>query len=516
MEHAAGHDPQEIELKLNIAPGQAAKVWSSPAIRPLLKSAPQVRNLYTAYYDTPDFKFRDRGAALRLRREAGRWIQTVKSGVGSLGGLHQRRELEIAVPKQALDLPALIEAGLSDLIEREADRSRIGLLFATRVRRSSAIIEPSEADRIEVAVDRGQLIAGAHRAPISEVELELKAGKPEALFALARNLISDLPLRLEFATKAQRGYGLATGTTDQPVKAMPIQLTEEHTVDDAFNAVADACMRHLQANETGAMRSTDPEYVHQARVALRRLRAAFGTFSRAVPKSAFSKQIEALRELAATLGQSRDWDIFLNETLKQAQAAGRGIDLTSAKRPAERASTAARRTARAAVAAPAYTGLMLDLTELLSCGTWRDSRSQEHWASARLPIRDFAREVLRRGQRRLYAHESAVGSADTAALHRLRIEAKKLRYRCQFFASLFPARRTHIYVDRLADVQDSLGLINDLATALRMVDTLSSRARSQQLAVLAFVRGYCAASLQEQSRQLQISWKSMQRAKAFW
>lgn len=506
---------QEIELKLSVAPERASDVWKSAAIRPWLGSPPATRTVFSAYYDTPGFELCRRGAALRLRREAGRWVQTVKIGTAATAGLHEHRELDTEVASQALDFSALVEAGLDEWIAREEDRRRLAVVFTTRFRRRRATVEPAPGHRIEIAVDRGEIRAGPRRAPISEVELELKAGEPQALFALARELLRELPLRLENATKAQRGYRLARGKADQPVKAAPIDLSGHDTVDAAFAAVAAACLRQLQANEAGVLRSTDPEYVHQARVALRRLRAAFGVFSRAVPKSSFRQPIDALKTLAADLGQVRDWDVFLTQTLPQAQVAAR-VDLTGVRRRALRARSAARRAARAAVEAGSYTELMLDLAQALRCGIWQGSRTEEHRACARMPLTAFAREVLETRQRKLRARGAALESADAAALHRLRIEAKKLRYGCEFFASLFSKSKTRGYIERLAGLQDALGQINDAATAIRLIDALGEHGGRAHLAALGYLRGYCAAGMQERVRQVKRAWRRLNRVEVFW
>ena len=59
--------------------------------------------------------------------------------------------------------------------------------------------------------------------------------------------------------------------------------------------------------------SDDIEYVHQARVALRRLRAALRVFRRVcgVPQAL----LDDLRTLVAALGPTRDWDVLCHETL---------------------------------------------------------------------------------------------------------------------------------------------------------------------------------------------------------
>ena len=52
----------------------------------------------------------------------------------------------------------------------------------------------------------------------------------------------------------------------------------------AFRRIALSCLEHLQRNHDGALASDDPEYIHQMRVATRRLRAACALFAPLLPE----------------------------------------------------------------------------------------------------------------------------------------------------------------------------------------------------------------------------------------
>ena len=49
---------------------------------------------------------------------------------------------------------------------------------------------------------------------------------------------------------------------------------------EAFRATALSCLQQLQRNEPGVIAGESPEYVHQARVAMRRLRSALARKAR--------------------------------------------------------------------------------------------------------------------------------------------------------------------------------------------------------------------------------------------
>jgi len=82
----------EIELKLLLDPAQLARVARHPALRALRRGRTRTRKLHNVYYDTPRRDLLKAGAALRLRQDGTRWLQTLKTGGGAAGGLHSRNE----------------------------------------------------------------------------------------------------------------------------------------------------------------------------------------------------------------------------------------------------------------------------------------------------------------------------------------------------------------------------------------------------------------------------------------
>src|SRR5215471_19011986 len=99
-----------------------------------------------------------------------------------------------------------------------------------------------------------------------------------------------------------------------PVKADYRVVGKSMTPGEAFRAVCAVCVRHIEANRPGTLAAADPEYLHQMRVALRRMRTAFEAFEGAVPEEVASQLIGELRWLARALGRARDWDVFIAET----------------------------------------------------------------------------------------------------------------------------------------------------------------------------------------------------------
>lgn len=493
---------QEIEIKLSVEPRYARRLWG--VLAPHHHGKPVSRRLFSAYYDTPDRRLQSGGVTLRLRREGNRWIQTVKGAGVAAGGLHRRSEHETEVPAQLPSFPAIIEAGFGKLVVDRQTREALQVAFTTEFRRSSTLIRPRAGTIIEVSLDRGTIAAGERRDPICEIELELKAGETGALFDLALEITRGLPARLDNRSKAQRGYTLAARIEPAPVKAATPPLSADMTVDDAFVAVAFHCLAHLQDNEIGLLAGRNPEYLHQARVALRRLRSAFRVFDTAIPRSHFAQILDELKSVARLLGNARDLQVFAVETLPHAGSA-QHVGVAALRRRAQNARRRAARAVRAGVAAPEYTAMLLRLAQALCAGQWRGETAPP--AAANWTLLKFATKLVSHRYARVKKRGRHISQLGFADLHRLRIRIKRLRYAIEFFLPLFEDKAQDT-LRALVDLQELLGRLNDDAAAWKLLDTLATEDSSTDYQqAVGFLRGWCARDGEQCCSRLEDAWK---------
>ena len=502
---------QEIEIKLSVEPEHARRLWGVLARHPHHK--PASRRLFSAYYDTPDRRLQSAGVALRLRREGNRWIQAVKSAGIAAGGLHRRAEHETEVPAQLPSFPAMIEAGFGKLVADKQTREALQVAFTTEFRRSSTLIRPRAGTIIEVSLDRGAIAAGERRDPICEVELELKAGETDALFDLAFEIARGLPVRLDNRSKAQRGYALAARIEPSPVKASTPPLSTDMTVDDAFVAVAFHCLAHLQDSEIGLLAGRNPEYLHQARVALRHLRSAFRVFDTAIPRSHFAQTLDELKSVARLLGDARDLDVFAVETLPHAGSA-QHVGVAAMHQRTQNARRRAARAVRAAIAAPEYTAMLLRLAQALSAGQWRCETARP--AAANRTLLKFATKLVSHRYARVKKRGRHISQLGFADLHRLRIQVKRLRYAIEFFMPLFEDKAAGT-LRALVDLQELLGRLNDDATAWKLLDALATEDSSTDYQqAVGFLRGWCARDGEQCCNRLEDAWKRFDELQPWW
>jgi inorganic triphosphatase YgiF len=514
---------QEIELKLAIDPAQAGKLGRLPLIRESAVGRAVTRRMHSVYYDTPEHDLKRAGAGLRLRREGARWVQTLKSGGSVEAGLHSRNEVETRVPAQLLDYRTLAESGTSGVFTDPARRARLQPVFAADFTRTLRVIQPAPGTSIELALDHGTITAGEASTPISEVELEVASGLPESMLDFAIALAQQVPLRLEPRSKAERGYALAERKQPSPVKATPPALDPGMTPAEALRTIVFGCVTQLQANESGVVAAQDVEYLHQARVAMRRLRSALTVFRPGFPRAAFEDVVLELRWLDGALGPARDWDVFAVSTLPRIAAAFPGNPgLRSLREHTARLRTQANRSAGEALGASRYTVLLLKLLGVFYRQPWLAIPDDGAATARTLPIATFARDVLSRRHRKVVkagrrlVTDGAQHECDHAQLHQLRIEIKKLRYAAEFFSSLHE-RKVKPYTNALATLQELLGGLNDAATVERLCEILRNEAAAHESGeAIGLVRGWAAASAHTHLEQLPAAWKRFRDVDEFW
>lgn len=439
-----GRLAREIELKLLLDPADAA---AAPALPFLAGLAGTGRSYRTFFYDTPDRALDRAGLSLRVRRSGRRWIQTVKRRGADPAGLFVREEWEGAVAGPAPDPAALDIPPLRRWLAG-VDLAALAPYARSRIRRT--IWRLTHADsRIELVLDRGEIVAGARRAAVLEIELELIEGRTDALLSLAREIGGALPVRIAVMSKSERGLALADGTLDAPARAEAVRLARGVGQAEAFRAIVRECLRQYRRNEDALRATRDAEALHQLRVALRRLRAALSLFRPTVRGRDYQALREGLRWLGGRLGPARDLDVLLALAKDNAAVLGALRPLREAAHDRVAATLASRRARRL----------------ILGLALWIEGADWQRRGHAGRDVAPLAADRMERRWRRIVRHGHRLAALDATARHRLRIEIKKLRYAAEFMAPLHKAPARTLFVAALKMLQDGLGELNDAATA---------------------------------------------------
>lgn len=483
-------EPLETELKFEVDAEVAAALARSAPFR-----RAEAEPLLSVYFDTDDFALAKAGFALRIRSEKGRLLQTLKRrGAGSL---FSRGEWEAEVAAFVLEPEKLPkDVGLPEAVSCPGDlrpRFSIGVARrAVRVRRRGALLE--------FALDEGEARCGDKSSPILELEIERLSGDRRRLFDAARALFVHGPLRLSTRAKAAAGYALAAGEPDHDDAETPA-LTPDMGTGAAFQSIGMACLDHFLRNERKVRLLAAPEAIHQARVALRRLRAAMTLFKAILSDRESQARRAVLGEMARTLGAARDLDVLIGrlEGLSLPPSFDKALLLQAFRDRREAAVRAAVKALSGRKAAQA----MFETAAWLECGRWLSPPSSAGGDALAEPVGVLAgRELSRRtrGLRRAGASLAELGPVDR---HAVRIRAKKVRYGAEFFLPLAEAaddrKAAQRFIKALKPVQAALGDLNDIAVGERRLRILAETGRDP---ALAFAAGAAAKALSDQEAAL--------------
>ncbi|QUW04375.1 CHAD domain-containing protein [Chloracidobacterium validum] len=491
--------PVETEIKLALSPEHVRRLRRHPLLHAI---CPTRAKLHTVYFDTPDAVLLRHGVTLRLRHARRRWLQTLKACPGASGVLAQRAEWETPVTAARLQLDRLPPEAQACLPPDTG--AALSPCFETVIRRETWDMV-QEAARVEIALDRGEVRAGDLAWPISELELELKHGSAEALFDVAEALVTALPLGLEPRSKAQRGYQLIGALPLTPTKAMLPELDGGAPALKSFADIARNCLRQFEANLPGFRLAADPdpEYIHQMRVALRRLRAAVGLlrFTDYAPPD----WVPDLKWLMGELSQARDWDVFVTETLPRIQRHLAQPERLAVLQPlAQQLRRVAHDRARRALDSPRPVQLWL-----------RIERTLMTLPLTSLTTTAWLRTALHRRHRRLTRLGQRLQELDAAGRHALRIAAKKLRYGAEFFAGQ-RLKASNRFIRHLAALQDVLGGLNDAAVTARLLDDIRQVSDVTVGEALGLVSGFLAGEQAHRLAELERLWREFHRIEPFW
>jgi CHAD domain-containing protein len=284
------------------------------------------------------------------------------------------------------------------------------------------------------------------------------------------------------------------------------RLRADTAPETALRDIVAGCHADLLKYRAIVLKSARPNGIHQTRVALRRLRAAFGLFQDAVHGPSVRALAAEAKWLAGECGAARDLQVFLTETASDVPPLVRRIG--------RRLADIHLRHARAALSGARFTAFDRNLAAFAAKApaSAGDDRL-DAFGRAMLDMRHA--KVLRRGRK--------LRTYDAARLHRLRIAIKKLRYAATFLAPAFapPAfapGAAKPYIEATVRLQGALGALNDRAVAAQVLADLATAARptedvAQPLKALA---KQVASGEKRRRRRLERAWTAFKKTGRFW
>jgi CHAD domain-containing protein len=402
------------------------------------------------YYDTADLRLARWGCTLRHRDGDG-W--TVKIPGPSKGVVLDREE--VVLGGDPGDLPVR-ELNLVSSLTRGVDVEEVARLQTRRlVRRWLASDGAMVAELTDDEV-RGSKPDGGE-VMFREIEVELAADADGRLLdEVARRLTAGQGAVERPVPKVVRVLSpAAMQPPDVDVASLPSKPTARQVIESAFASSVARLLLQLPAARLG----TDPEGVHQARVAARRMRSDLKTFEPLLDAEWSTRLRVELEWLIDELGAVRDSDV-LGIKLRDVVDHHPEIDRDAAGRVLHQVRLQHRRDRRRLLRHLSDERATQLLDHLVAA-----SVEPATLPSADRPARKTMPKLVRKRWKRLDRAIRALGRhPQPTELHAVRILAKRLRYATEAVASA-AGKQARKFAADAARIQDALGELNDAAVA---------------------------------------------------
>ena len=512
--HPAAAHAVEFELKFTT---DAAGLRRIPLLA-CLSGHPvsRARHLVTVYYDTAQGLLLQNGISLRLRKTGrGRGVMTFKAPALQSTSTFLRREVEIPAGPNGFDL-ASFDLEIQELIKKITRGVPLVERYATDFRRKTIEVNTGRST-IEIAIDSGTFLAGNKTHPLHEVEIELKSGAGADAIEWAKKIALEAKLKLETISKAERCAVLA-GLAIPTRRAKPEEMTSGTPLDKAITIVLTDCLQHYLDYLHPFREERSPHSVHQMRVGLRRLRAALKIFSKSFPETGFRMFADRARDLATGLGDARDCDAFYQLAFGEALAHRyRPADADVLKSGLDRFRSESYAKAAEIIESEANLTFILDLQAFVLQRAWRIDGTDAHFATLSQPTENYARDTLNLLMQRARKRGKDLLQKSDEERHEFRIALKNLRYNAALFGGLFGSAKTRkSWLTDLSELQEILGLQNDLANAQIMLERIKPFASGEFTGSAGFVIGWHAYQSAEADKRLEKTWKQLKTHKIFW
>jgi CHAD domain-containing protein len=457
--------------------------------------------LTATYWDTPGRRLLRWGHTLRHRRasdgsEDG-W--TLKLAVPSKSSKGDVDREEISVPGSPHFPPAALRSLVRGIVRTER-LDHIATITTERRRVELAGWGSEERTAVEVSDDRVSSTVGrAPAAAFRQIEVEAKAPAADPLLDAMSESLTKAGATPTTSSKLAR---VLDGSVD-PEIVVPEERPKTSIEDLARVAVGSGTVQLIQ-NDPAARLGSDPEPIHQARVATRRLRSDLKTLEPLLSAARVEWLREELAWVGGLFGAVRDLDVLIVRVDELAGGLPEERDTAPAIVEALRKDRRVRHLELVdALGSPRYLHLLEELVEASS------SPPLAAGVNGRRRVRSHLRTLVRKTWRRLAgAVERLDADPSDEDLHEIRKRAKRARYAAELSAGVL-GKGADKFAGRLERLQDVLGELQDAVIAERRLRLL---ARDRLESGPAFAAGTLGCAEREARADARDGWRNVWKA----
>jgi len=457
---------------------------SISALVSLLKASFSVRMLpetvyHRVFYDTFDWRLTRNGSSLEMLDDS------PSSSIYWRADSDSKPKIQLGlrkVPHLADDLPPCeLQQQLKSVIDVRELSPRIKI----RIKRQSlAVLDENEKVVVRLHFDVFWYRTSKLRAArVLTRRLMIKAVKGYSEdYQRVEAFFANLPLPAPFQSAQDNVLKLAliaSGISSREYStSLKLRIDPFMPGDQVLKMILLRLLEIMQQNTSGTIKGKDTEFMHDYRVALRKIRVVLKQFKLYYPQDPSNEYRRFFSRLSKLSNPVRDIDVFLMELenyqavfdptdWQQLQSLRDYLVLTRAEAQSE-------------------------LNEELKSSHYRQTIKQwrEHLKQSATdvdtaddtvqPVHRLADESLREvNQQTLKQGKAVARNINAEALHELRKSFKQLRYLMSFFSSIYPAVELRTLTQSLTEIQDDLGIFNDRHQQVCMVQAFIQQSKDE-------------------------------------
>jgi len=239
----------QTKLKFSVRPDQLSRLRSLPLFRKISTSRAKTRSLSTTYFDTRHGDLRGMGVSLRVRRDDGNFLQTLKATAEAVGNARVGYAFEAAISSERPAISLISPPTLRRRIQ-EVGAEQLKPLIRVDVSRTDRTVSVGEGHEAVLEIEEGEIQAGDKSITVADVELSASEIALHQLYELALNVHEKVALYPVAESESEIGYrhlGL-TARTDQKARSSPMRKRKK--IEKVFSGVLQGCFEKLQESAT--------------------------------------------------------------------------------------------------------------------------------------------------------------------------------------------------------------------------------------------------------------------------
>ena len=261
------------------------------------------------------------------------------------------------------------------------------------------------------------------------------------------------------------------------------------------------CTSDLLTNNSLLLEHYDPENLHQFRVTLRRLKSLLRFFKKEIPRREWKKANHIIELLIKPTSKVRDYDVFnANYIIPAFRENHASVERKNALNASNEKLTTLHEDTINTLSSKGYRQRIDELHNWATGHKW-NSKSGSCKKLEKNKFRSLVEKRLNKKFNKLARRTLKLNHLDKKNLHKLRIEAKELRYLIDIFRLYVKKSKRHL--NKLKNLQNNLGIVNDTYIAEQLMQELNAanyfNATSEYIKQQTYrQRAHCLESLNSQ------------------